>query len=419
MLKKIIFILFTAQCFLLQAQSDFHQERILTLRLEFKFDKKDETAQRLLKITRFCQQQLNAQFSKVNINTPILHILLEGPPPSKDIFNLIYFKRSELENLNAYSILEKIVTKMIGRTLVGLGGERNQRPPDWFVAATVFRLRLSNILSTEEKYPATRYAIVNYKFPKIDTLLDEKGANPKNFWLYRIYAEHCAVFLAAMHNLSQYKKKLLLILTEYKGESSVALLAKHFPSLNSTRLRQRWFNSSCLRVCFHVINPYPPEVIAQKISEVFSISSARPGVNGTNRIPLEKIFADEEEELNFAVISFIEKSFYEILLTCPPTLKPSLSLFFKALNQLKENEREDFVETIILARKQFNNAVTYQKRIISYANTLEQNRQNIHSDYRGILRTYDISQKRFKQAFPKFVNYLDALEEKLDNTVIQ
>ena len=418
-MRKSLTIIFLLAPFLLFAEGTTIRERILNLRLEFYLDKNDQVSNDLIKVVELCQQSLNKYFSKVNQATPKLHVMLEGTPPSKDFFNLVYFKRNELIQLSEYELLDAIMSKMIWRTLVGLGSDKAIKPPAWLVAAHVFNLKLQDNLSTEEKYPATRMSIVGNKFPNIDNLLDGEGVSPTNYWIYRIYAEHCSVFLAAIRKIPESRKKLFSIYTSYEGKTITDLFAKNFDELGSRITRQRWFNAACTKVCFHILNPYPPEVIHKKINDLFSVASARPGSNSMNRIPLEKIFADEDQKLNYAVIGFIEKDFYDVKLTAPELLRPAINGFIRALRSLKKDEREDFVEEITEARAKLKERVIILNNFIMLADKLEAELTNVSENYREILRAHQYSKARQRRLFPEWDNYLNELERKLENTVIK
>lgn len=419
MLKKLTI---TVICFwgnFALAQSNFHTERFLNLRLEFKLDRKDQTAEELIKVVKFCQEKLNKHFIKVSPQTPKLYVFLEGNPPSKDFYNVVYFKRNDLQRLNEYAILERILSKMMRRTIIGLGADKNTVTPAWVVAAHVFNMRLYDTLSTEEKYPATRFSIVENKYPDLDSLLTQQAPSPHNFWLYRLYSEHCSVFLTTLNNLSAHRKKFLAFLQGYKNEECLPHLTKHFPSLKSKTVRQRWFIKACTQTCFHILNPYPPEVTQKKVQDLFSISSMRPGSNRATRIPLEELFKDEQEEINFAVISFIEKDFYEIFITAPETLRPSLSMFVGALKELKDDDREEFAEKIVLARKKFNQSIERLKKLISYLNELEQSSERRKENYKYVWQVSESAEQRFDKYFPEWNLYLDTLERKIESTVLE
>ncbi|MCH2205306.1 MAG: hypothetical protein MK132_05500 [Lentisphaerales bacterium] len=419
MFRKITFIfisIVTSFCF---GQNNYHTERFLNLRLEFQVDKKDTDAQELINVVKFCQEKLNKHFIKVSPQTPKLYVFLEGNPPSKDFYNVVYFKRKELHHLNEYTILERILSKMMRRTIVGLGAPQSTKAPAWVIAAHVFNMRLYDTLSTEEKYPATRYSIVANKYPKLDELLTQSPPSPQSFWLYRLYSEYCSVFLSTLNQIPSGRSKLLAFLQKFKQEDCLALLTEHFTSLKSKTVRQRWFIKACTQVCFHILNPYPPEVIYQKVHDLFSIPAMRPGSRKTERIPLEELFEDEDEDINFAVISFIEQDFFKIFLTAPETLRPSLSLFIDALKDLKNDEREDFAEKIVLARNEFNKSVTHLKQLINYLNELEQSGERRKENYKYVLQVNELSKKRFDKYFSDWNFYLDSLESKLEKTVIE
>ncbi|MCM8538267.1 MAG: hypothetical protein NE334_20160 [Lentisphaeraceae bacterium] len=419
MFTKYILLITVLSINTLRAQENFHKERLLTLRLEFKIDRYDETAKSLVNIVKACQERLNTSFKKVDAHTPMLYVFLDGPPPSKDYFNIIYFKRKDLETMNQYTLLTRVMSKMLHRTVVSLGGSRKTPVPDWFIAGMAFNLNLKNILSTEEKYPLTRLSVVNSRFPNIDQLLDKKAPDTKGYWVYRMYAENCSVFLSALQKLSEHKQSLVKILLNYNQEGTSHLVAKYYPQLKDRPSRQRWFNKTSQDICFHVINPYPPEVILNKVEDLFSITSIRPSADKVSKIPLEKLFEDEDQEINYAVIGFIEKGFYKLILTSPAILRDSMALFIEALQSLKQNEREEFAEKVKTAREKFNKAVKKQRLMINYTEELEQKSLDKTSNITEVLRALYISDLRFKEYFPKWVNYLNLLEKKLEDTIIE
>ena len=146
--------------------------------------------------------------------------------------------------------------------------------------------------------------------------------------MYRLYSEYCSVFLTTLNNIPGHRTKLLSLFKEYDHTNSLELISSHFPSLKTKIIRQRWFIDACTKTCFHVLNPYPPEVIYKKVGELFSISSMRPGRNQVNRIPLEKIFEDEDQVITYAVIAFIEKDFYALYIS--KTLLKNTDLILEA-----------------------------------------------------------------------------------------
>lgn len=419
MIKYFITLILLTHGLLLQTQASLQTERFLNLRLEFKFDHKDSTTLELIKVVKFCQEKINKHFIKATPSSPKLYVFLEGDPPTKDFYNVIYFKRRELETLSEYSVLERILSKMIRRTLVGLGSPSKTKVPDWLIAAQVFNLRIHDILATQEKYPATRHSVVNKKYPSLDSLLTAQAPNPENYWLYRLYSENCSVFLKSLNELPGHRQKLIKLLKTYDQKKSLDMLGENFPELKSKVSRRRWFIKACNRACFDILNPYSAEVISKRVEELFSVASMRPGSSQLKRIPLEKLFENENEKLNFAVIAFIEKDFLEIFVTAPISLRPSLNIFLEALQSLKTNKRSEFSKTILLARKEFKIATEGLSKHTAYLDKLEQSELNQHENYTDCIRAYVNHSRRFLQYFPEWSSYLNSLEKKLESVVIK
>jgi hypothetical protein len=392
-----------------------YKDSSYTYRINIHSDRNDELTTQVLKVATMCQDRLNGTIGKISNKAPTVYILIEGPPPPKDSFNVVYFKRDELNTANIYTILHPLIKKLAIRTLVDKGQTGEIFIPEWFIAGTIYSMELSNTLATMEKYPLTRHAIVSNKYPILKEILDGEAPSPKNYWIYRIFAEQSSVFMAGYRSINENQKSCLELLKDFKNDGSSELLKTADPTnLASETLRQRWYNNACVKACFDVINPYPPEVIKERIEELFSIATARPGSSNMTRTPLEKVFADEKKPLDFMVISFLEEEFFKIIIVSPESLRPSLGLFMACIKVLKLNKREQFIEGITIARARFSEALAKQTKAIAYLNELEAKDSNTYLNYSQIMLVEQHNEQKFARYFPRWVEYLNELETKLE-----
>ena len=384
-------------------------------------DKGDETAKALFSITKKLNQFLNLKFHKIPGDAPNVTLKIEGTPPSNDTFRIIYFKRRDLNKMNPMEILHYISKQLIRRTLISFDAPRNVKVPDWLVAGYVYQYMAGETLSTLEKYPVSRLAIINKKFPDLDEFLSSQKPEPKNYWLYSIYAERSAVFLRGLVPLNRGKKNLFNYLINQQGKNISEFLSQKYESLKTKRLRNIWFKKAYQRVCFDVINPYPPNEIKEKVTRLLSVTIARPGNNGfgTMRISLEELSDENSKTIDHNYISLLEVSLMEISLTSSETIRPAIMNIVASLHHLKIKEYDDFKESLVQAKKKFNQALVRQNQLNQYLDELEKKHNNISTDYRRIILASELAETRKKEIFPELNLYLQELEKKLASVVIE
>ena len=317
-------------------------------------------------------------------------------------------------------MLEQIVKKLVKRTLVAIGGKQNLKVPDWLTAALIFQVQIGqNSLLTQEKFPITRYGIVNKTYPDFDELVDGEKVLSENYWLYRVYAEQCFVIYASIKKMKQGKSLLLEGLSQTPERNVIDILGVKFTEFLSAAGRREWYKENCRKICFDIINPYPPDVIRKKVIDLFSVTVARPGANGTMRIPLEQLSDDESQALDNFYLGFIESDFFNIYMTSSLSIRPSLNDFISSIEILKKGKKEEFKENLRQAKKKFNDSLNYQKNLNSYLDELEQKNNSTSFDFALILEAELLSQTKRRLAFPKWHQYLDDLERKLEAITIE
>ncbi len=419
MQKTLTILLIFLYCCCIKAEE--FTDRSFIDKIQLISDREDETSKALFDITKKMHQFLGQKFSKIPSTAPQITLKIEGTPPSTDTFRIIYFKRSELNKMNSLEIIHRITKQLLRRTLISYDAPKNIHAPDWLTAGYVYQYIIGETLSSLEKYPVSRLSIINKKYPDIDTLLKEKGPEPVNYWLYSVYAERSAVFLRGVVPLSRGKKSLFSYLINPQGKSVIEYLSSKYDDFKSQRLRNNWFKKACQRVCFDVINPYPPAEIREKVTRLLSVTVARPGNNGfgTMRLPLEELSDDTSQTIDLNYIAILERSLLEISLTSSETIRPALLNFISSLHLLKRKEYEDFKESLIKAKKKFRQAIDRQGKLNAYLDELEKKYNNLSSDYRRIILANEIAEMRNRENFSALSQYLDELEKKLASIVIE
>ena len=398
-----------------------YTDRSFIDRLQIISDKEDETSKALFSISKKVHQFLNRKLNKIPGNAPRVTLKIEGTPPSTDTFRIIYFKRKDLNRMNSLEIIHRITKQLIRRTLVSFDAPQNTKVPDWLIAGYVYQYIVGETLSSLEKYPVSRQSIINKRFPDVDELLTVKGPNPKNYWLYSVYAERSAVFLRGIVPLRKGKKNLFSFLIDQEGKNIIEAFSLEYENFKSRRLRNNWFKSACQRVCFDVINPYPPAEIREKVTRLLSVTVARPGNNGfgTMRLPLEELTDDNSKAVDLSYIALLERSLIEISLTSSETIRPAIVNFMSTMQLLKKKEYDEFKTSLVKAKKKFQEAIDRQEKLNRYLDELEKKHNQIESDYRRIILADELAEARNREKFPELNKYLNELEKKLASIVIE
>jgi len=413
--------LLTLLLFSISAFSEEYTDRSFIDKLQLVSDKEDQDSKALFAVTKKINQFISRKLTKLPGDAPLVTLKIEGIPPSTDTFRVIYFKRKDLNKLNSLEILHTITKQLIRRTLITFDAPKDVKVPDWLIAGYVYQYMVGETLSSLEKYPVSRQAIISKKFPDIDELLRQKGPDPKNFWLYSIYAERAAVFLRGLVPLSKGKKSLFSFLIEGSDKSIIESFSVKFDEFKTQRQRNLWFKKACQRICFNVINPYPPEEIREKVTRLLSVTVARPGNNGfgTMRTPLEDITDDTSKTIDLNYIALLERSLLEISLTSSETVRPSLLNFLQSLQFLKKKQFDEFKKSIKKAKEKFQQAINRQEKLNRYLDELEKKHNNVNSDYSRIIVADELAEIRKKESFPALSLYLEELEKKLASIVIE
>lgn len=398
-----------------------YTDKSFSEKLQVVADQGDETVKTLFDITKKVHSFLTLKLSKIPGKAPTVTLKVEGTPPSTDTFRIIYFKRSELNRMNSMEIVHRIMHSLIRRSLVSLGAANDITTPDWLTAGLTYQFIVGETMSTEEKYPLTRLSVINKKYPDLDQLLTGEAPNPESFWLYTIFAERSAVFHRGIFSLKSGRVKLLDFLIDRKEKTIIDHFSKEYEKLKTARLRRVWFKQSCFRVCIDVINPYPPEEINRKVSELLSVTVARPGNNGfgTMKLPLEELSGENSKFIDTNYLTFLERDLLELLLTSSETIRPSIKEIVLSLRLLKEGNIDDFKESLKISKKKFKEAIRRQIELNRYLDTLEKKHNQLQSDYGKIIQAEELADKRNRVIFKDFNKYLDEIEKKLASIKIE
>ena len=405
----------------MHASANTYTDRSFVDKIYVNADKGDESVKTLFKVAKKVQQFLNVKLSKMPSDSPTVTLKIEGTPPSTDTFRIIYFKRHELKKMTSVEILHKIVSHLIRRTLVGLGAKNNISSPEWLTSALVYQFIIGETLSSAEKYPVTRLAIINKKYPNFDHLIEKEAPSAKHFWLYNIYAEQCAVFFRGITSLKNGKKNLLNYLIKRKTLYITDYFSQLYDDFQTPRKRNSWYKNTSHRVCFDVINPYPPEEIRKKVTSLLSITIARPGNNGfgTAKVPLEEVSEESYKTIDINFITILQRELMAILLTSSQTIRPAVGRFVANLNELKRGEHDGFKEKIIETKKEFQQAINRQIELNRYLDLLEKQFNDTQTEYKRIIMAAEIAEQRNIEKFEKLNEYLNSLEKKLAAIIIE
>lgn len=416
MTRLILFIALSTFCIRGSAQQ--YTDRSFTDKLHVYADKGDNTVKALFSITKNIQQFLNLKFHKLPNSASYINLKIEGRPPSTDTYKIIYFKRSELEELSSTEILYKITKSLLKRCLVSYDSNPKSDPPEWLTASLVYMYTVGDSLLTQEKYPITRLSIINKKFPDFDKLIKDSAPLPNHFGLYSMYAERCAVFYRGISSLRSGKKSMIQFLIHRETDDILEHFSTEYDELKTAKKRNNWYKTSSHKVCFNIINPYPPEEIQKKVTSLLSVTIARPGNNGfgTMKVPLEEVTKDT---LDLNYLTIIEGDLIKIGLTASMTIRPAIGKYLLAIQALKRKDIDEFKEILRDANKEFQNAVARQALLNRYLDELEKNYNGILTDYRRIISAAELSEKRHRKEFKDFTDYLDELEKKLADIIIE
>lgn len=392
-----------------------YTDRSFTNKLQLLSDEKDNTAKALFSITKNVQQFLNIKFTKISSHVPYVTLKIEGTPPSTDSYKTIYFKRSELRTLSSNEILYRIMKQLLRRSLVSLYADPKAEVPEWLTASLIYIHTVGETLSSQEKYPITRQSIINQKFPDFDELITAPAPKPSHYWLYKIYAERCAVFYRGIVSLKSGKKQMMSYLARQKEKNILENFSEQYDEFKTQKLRNKWYKKASQKVCFNVINPYPPEEIRKKVNSLLSVTVARPGNNGfgTMRMPLEDVPNDSHKAIDSNYLTLMEGDLLEIYMTSSETIRPAIQKYIICVSNLRLKKSDEFKKDLKEAKKSFNDAINRQSMLNLYLDQLEKDHNEILTDYRRIILSAELAEKRDQIFFEDFKEYLDELEKKL------
>ena len=413
MSKLLLFI--TVLHFSISTTFAIYTDKSFTDKLQLHSDVEDDTAKALFSITKNVQQFLNLKFTKIASSTPYVTLKIEGTAPSIDTYKIIYFKRSELKHLSSTDILYRILKPLIKRSLVSLYADQKAIVPEWLTASLLYLHTIGDTRSSLEKYPITRQSIINQRFPDFDELITSKPPTPSNFWLYSIYAERCAVFFRGIVSLKQGKKQMMSYVVKQKETNILENFSTIYDEFKTPKLRNNWYKKASLKICFNVINPYPPEEIRKKVSSLLSVTVARPGNNGfgTMRVPIEEVSNDSYEAIDVKYLTLLERDLLELLLTSSQTIRPAIKKYLICISELRVQDQDLFKEKLNDAKKTFNEAINRQALLNRYLDTLEKKHNEVLTDYRRIILAAELAEKRKNIVFKDLIEYITELEKKL------
>lgn len=416
MTRIILFIALCTFCSSTTAQQ--YADKSFSDKLNVYADKGDNTVKALFSITKNVQQFLNRKFYKLSSSASYVNLKIEGRPPSVDTYKIIYFKRSELEKLSSTEILYKITKSLVKRCLVSYNLNKKHDPPEWLIASLVYTYTVGDTLLTQEKFPITRLSIINNKYPDFDQLIKSKAPLPNHYGLYSMYAERCAVFYRGITSLRSGKKRMMEFLVNRESDDILEHFSTVYEEFKTTKKRNNWYKRSSQKVCFNVINPYPPEEIRKKVISLLSVTIARPGNNGfgTMKVPLEEITKDT---IDIGYLSIIEGELLKINLTSSVTIRPSINKFIQSIYALKRKDLDEFKKLYKEANTSFHAAINRQIELNRYLDDIEKKYNDVLTDYRRIITAAELAQKRNKKEFKEFNDYLDELERKLEEIKIE
>lgn len=409
--------LFITLCsFGLTVSAQQYSDRSFTDKLNVYADKGDETVKALFSITKNVHQFLNLKFYKLAGSASYITLKIEGKPPSIDTYKIIYFKRHELEKMNSAEILYKITKSLVTRSLASY--DSKQPPPEWLIASLVYMYTVGDSILTQEKYPITRLSIINNKFPKFDAIIKSKAPLPKHLGLYSLYGERCSVFYRGITSLRNGKKSMMRHLVHREAQDILEHFSDDYEEFKTVKKRDNWYKNASQKVCFNVVNPYPPEEIRKKVTSLLSVTIARPGNNGfgTMKVPLEEI---TKNTIDRNYLTLIERELIQIGLTSSVTIRPAIQKYLQCIFALRKNELDEFKEMLKSANKEFQKAINRQTHLNRYLDDLEKKYNGILTNFRRIISTAELSEKRNKEDFKEFNNYLDDLEKKLAEIKIE
>lgn len=253
---------------------------------------------------------------------------------------------------------------------------------DWMIeflaSALTFRKILPLISDGESlkwDYTAAKTQFDQTLYPNAEMLIGS-SIPPEYICFFQFYAMHCDILLHCLEALPGPKGEIVKKLLEMASFGRTA--ENSFNFVVSSRLPagmspQAWYERYARTACKKDNGTAERESIEAKVTALQQISLVSASTSGhIEYLTLDDLpKAVKDLKIDRNALLRRKKQFLSLRNESPPVLRPSLSLFAKAIDDLANGNPKQFQESIELARNEYAKALELQKNIESFMDEVE------------------------------------------------
>ncbi|NQZ59954.1 MAG: hypothetical protein HRT88_21080 [Lentisphaeraceae bacterium] len=358
----------------------------------------------------------------ISPDAPLLHIQFGGTPSRVNSKRFLFIQNRELKESSEETLLSRIFDKLISRNILYSGFTKNFETPKWLLAGIIFHFRYELHKWSPADFIATRYSVNTNKYPSLRVLLNDEHAPPiTEPLLYQVYYEQCGVLLTGLNRLPGQGKILYKAIVNEDTNSLINFLLKNKNKFTEFNDITDWYIKLCKKSLYGSFISYTTENIAAKINSLLTVSIARPGGQGIKEESLEALSSEEIGAIDHTALALIEKELYEVILHSPKIFHKSLTIFIQASFKLRlqKSANEDFKKNIKTAQKRFKRVLQLQRDREKYHKELEAKLNLDNFSTAELFHHYETIKKLHHQLFPRWNDYLDKLEQKLEEASVE
>ncbi len=219
----------------------------------------------------------------------------------------------------------------------------------------------------EPDYEIARNQFMRKEFPKLDVLLSNPVPSNQRYF-FELYMMHCDLLLLALESLQGTKGGIIIgmLAAEQGGEDAMAALERLVaPQNKSGESLQAMYERMVFKAARRRRRQNGDEVIEERVRELETVPViGYESGTALRRVPLEDVpdvLKDYHSDVQ--AILRLEAKFRELREASPYLLREPLEKYALSMRWIREGNMRRFKKDIGEARREFQNALTRQRRL--------------------------------------------------------
>jgi hypothetical protein len=286
---------------------------------------------------------------------------------------------------------------------------------EWMAAALTLRelnVDRNRLGRVPVDYEPVRVGFRHGVFPILKRLLTDPVPADKPM-LYRFYATHCDVFVAAVESVTGLRAnpfRQMLDLERHDRPTMVALEFVLQPCFKEGENPQTWYQRVAPLVSRKGRRRSRGDEVQERLEELTSVPTLAMGggADRIKRVPIEELPRRlEDYRLDAAAIARIYAQVFELYKDAPVLLQDPLMAHMVAFDSLRNGKIRRFKRELRKARKQFAEALERQRGVEALLDGMEEDATTPDERFAPYLEVIDRTDKDLRQLDPKLDELLD------------